>query len=185
MQNPKTGSVLQRRVFSHALNLPVKSNISKITFQLKATSVCYLPSSPVFSPPPHHVQLPLSPYLLGFLCSDLNCTSTVLSQQNSFNLSQTILIPFSTLQPFTAHPRPMHSSCPIPWFSVQGTLLILSPQVHSPGPHKISRFSGNLFNQSQSSLFTSAVFFHLVSIIFYPSHTFLSSPWLSDSAFLL
>lgn len=110
---------------------------------------------------------------------------------HSSHLSQPILIPFSTRQPFPAHPRPSSSSSPpIPWLLVQGTSTEFSVHVHSlhsfPGPCKVSRFSGNLFNQSVFPLYLSCSFC-LIPVISYASQILLSSHWLSfsDSALFL
>lgn len=51
---------------------------------------------------------------------------------HSSHLSQPILIPFSTLQPFAAHPRPSSSSSsPIPWLSAGHLPKIFCPSSFS------------------------------------------------------
>lgn len=67
---------------------------------------------------------------------------------------------------------------------MHSTLPIFFLQVHSPGPCKISRFSGNLFNQSPSSLFTSAVLFISSQLYFIQVKPFFLLPD-SDSQILL
>lgn len=138
MHNPETGCILWKTAFSNH-TLTIKVWYFSNNPQLEVTPV-YLQSS-ASSCPVH-----LCPSTFWVLCVQILIPPLQPSFPNithSNNLSQSILIPFSTLQPFPGHPRPSSSSSyPAPWLLVQGTFPKFSVRVHSPlhsfsGPCKV------------------------------------------------
>lgn len=119
-----------RGVFSkHALNLPVKSGISKAIFQLKATQLLQSTTRPLHLSSIPSLIMPnllLSLCLLRFPCSDPNCTSIFLKQliqsfsnnPNSILNTSTILSPPQTLTQFISYSLT---------FTAEHTSSILSP----------------------------------------------------------
>lgn len=157
------------------------------TSQPEAAPVYYLPSlsasNPVSSCPVH----PCSSIFWVLCLSDLNLTVTFLLQTSL----PSILIPFSTLQPFPTHPRPSSSSpSPILWLSARDLSKVFCPSSFFspffPWTLQSLDFPVTCSINSSTPLYLSCSL-HLISLISYSSHKLIFSNWLlfSDSAFFL